>query len=69
MSLPPREQFEAWKKANWLGDPEPFAAYQEGRRAALLDAAELLDSVNNYDNPMTASDCARELRAKAEEQT
>ncbi len=39
--------------------------YAEGRRAALLEAVELLASVNNYDNPMTAYDCADKLRHMA----
>lgn len=35
------------------------------RNAALEEAAQVCDSVNNHDNPMTAADCADAIRAKA----
>lgn len=43
-------------------DREWFA-YQVGRMEAFEDSANLLDRVNNYDNPMTASDCADAIRS------
>ena len=42
--------------------------------AALVAAAEreecakVCDSVNNYDNPMTASDCADAIRARGQQE-
>ena len=36
------------------------------RNAALEDAADICDRVNNYDNPMTAGDCADAIRALKE---
>jgi hypothetical protein len=33
------------------------------RAAALEEAADICDRVNNYDNPMTAGDCADAIRA------
>jgi hypothetical protein len=32
------------------------------RAEALEEAAKVCDSVNNYDNPMTATDCAEAIR-------
>jgi len=40
---------------------ERFAALV--RAAALEEAADICDRVNNYDNPMTAGDCADAIRA------
>jgi len=43
---------------------ERFAALV--RAAALEEAADICDRVNNYDNPMTAGDCADAIRALKE---
>jgi hypothetical protein len=45
----------------WEGQLERFAALV--RAAALEEAADICDRVNNYDNPMTAGDCADAIRA------
>lgn len=44
-------------------------AQADAARAALEEAARVCDSVNNYDNPMTATDCADAIRALAKEIT
>lgn len=36
------------------------------RAQALEEAADICDRVNNYDNPMTAGDCADAIRALKE---
>lgn len=47
-----------------MGIVERFAALV--RAAALEEAADICDRVNNYDNPMTAGDCADAIRALKE---
>lgn len=44
-------------------------AQADAARAALEQAAKVCDRVNNYDNPMTATDCANAIRALAKEVT
>ena len=38
------------------------AALEQMRVSTLEEAAKVCDSVNNYDNPMTATDCAAAIR-------
>jgi hypothetical protein len=42
------------------------AALAQAERMGMERAAKILDSVNNYDNPMTANDCADAIRAEME---
>lgn len=61
-----REEFETWfwKKFPDAAriPPGPWLAYQAGALAMRERAAKVCDSVNNYDNPMTASDCSDAIR-------
>ncbi|MFM0439242.1 hypothetical protein PQQ84_22475 [Paraburkholderia strydomiana] len=64
-----RDEFEKWCD---LTERDPtnldlLAAWQASRRAALEQAAKVCDSVNNFDNPMTASDCAAAIRALSQQ--
>lgn len=52
--------------ACWMADfAEGHAALV--RAGALVKAADICDRVNNYDNPMTAGDCADAIRALKEQ--
>ena len=65
-----REEFEKWRMAQIDRAVDKttheWEVWQAGRRAGAMDmrerAAKVCDSVNNYDNPMTASDCAADIR-------
>ena len=48
----------------WEGQLERFANLI--RAEVLEEAADICDRVNNYDNPMTAGDCADAIRALKE---
>lgn len=55
---------EQWH-ADALRELERFAKII--RNQALEDAAKVCDGVDNYSNPMTASDCAAAIRAMKEQ--
>ncbi len=65
---PSQEQLDAWHQEATGGtktlDLPCFAklAFAAGRKAGMEEAAKIVDGVNNYDNPMTASDCAEAIR-------
>ena len=49
----------------WQEEIERFAAIIEKR--TIERCAAICDSVNNYDNPMTATDCAAAIRKLGEQ--
>lgn len=53
-------------KTNYKPCPRSWGdGYTAGYRQAIRDAAEILDTVDNHSNPMTALDCAIAIRALA----
>jgi hypothetical protein len=47
----------------WFSHETVQRLIDETYAAGLEDAAKVCDSVNNYSNPMTANDCADEIRS------
>ena len=71
-------RFNEWLRARRPDYPSEWDAYQAGHAAAKAEnaaavAAErerclrIVQSVDNYSNPMTANDCAAAIRAGAKE--
>lgn len=61
--LPPLPEFSSTPIIQKAFEELARAAQLEAWKAAMECAAQVVDSVNNYDNPMTATDCADEIRS------
>ena len=68
-----RDQIETWKTNARFDSPDRSIDLYTADQLAAAVAAErerclrIVESVDNYSNPMTASDCAAAIRAGAKE--